>query len=391
MALEGEFLKRLYKEGHITDFTIVFNGQEYRVHLAIIAMKSTYFQTLIFKDFKELDERSINIDIDYISQEHFDHFLHYLYGFEYDPNHIIPLLCLADYFQCQELKEDLEEYPFYSLVPDQLTVANMAQMILPNLTLCETIELTDDELLWNSLIWFTANIAALIDMDADILSLIPLEWFRYVFGKAPLHFFKNETDKLNKALDLYIKLEHTEELFAALFEGINFFSISLKDTHGAKYLPLYRTENEIVLHKMMEQRACSLTFDELKLLNNNHWKGCSTLTLQITNYKNAAKELFTTKASICQDVTSQMEVTKLNDESFSIYLRIKTTSSYKKYRCSYFLCVHQNDFEELEFHTVHCEDCEVNSGWGFSEMGVIVERCESVLFHVQILSLELFT
>jgi hypothetical protein len=389
MVEELDYFKRLYKGRNRSDFTITFNGHEYKVHLAIIAIKSTYFQSLIFKDFKENDDASVNIHMDYISQEHFEHFLQVLYDFEFDPSQIVPLICLADYFQCSELKEELEEIPFYSLAPTTLNLANVTQMILPNLTLCETIELTDDELLFDILVWFTANMNSFIDMDADILSLIPLEWLRYVFGKAPLLFFKNETDRLNKALDLYSKLEHTEELVGALFEGINFFSIPLGDMLGAKYLPLYRTENEIILQKIMEQRACSLTFDELKLKNNNNWKGCATFTLEIEDYKNAAKEPLKSSAIICKDVTGELRVTKLDDTSFSIFLSIKSSSSYRKYLCSYFLCIIENDFD-FQYQTEELgEECEMSEEWGYSEMNFILESCENVHFHVQIFSLEL--
>jgi hypothetical protein len=383
------YLNRLYLGRNRSDFTIIFNGHEYKVHLAIIAMKSTYFQSLIFKDFKENEDGSININIDHISQDQFEHFLQYLYDFAFDPTFVVPLLCLADYFQCDNLKKELEAFPFYRVSPSELNLANMAQLILPKLTLCETIKVTADELLWNILVWFTANINVFTLIDADVLSLIPFEWLRYVFGKAPLHLFKNETDKLDRALDIYSKLEHTKELFGALFEGINFCLIPFEDTLGAKYLPLYRTENEIVLQNIMEQRARSLTFEELKLLNNNNWKGCATLRLYIPNYKNAPKEEVLSKdARICKDVTSELRVKKF-DTACTIFLYIQSSSSYTKFRVSFLLCVIENDLKEFKSRIVTSEVCRMNNAWIVEKWEFNTESCETVLFHVQILSLEL--
>jgi hypothetical protein len=180
-------------------------------------------------------------------------------------------------------------------------------------------------------------------------------------------------------------------LFGALFEGINFSSIPSKHTLGVKYLPLYRTNNKIILNKIMQQRAWSLTFAELKLKNNNNWKSCATLTLKIENYKNAAKKRLISTAIICKNVTSELRVTKLDDTTCNVYLRIQ--SSNKKFRVSFFLSAIQNGFEKVTYQLLNSGECDFRTGWGWGSKRweFAPEGCDVVLFHVQILSMEVVT
>jgi hypothetical protein len=78
MATKVDFLKQLYQSSQRTDFVINFNGCSYSVHLALIALKSIYFQSIMLDTVNGHCVGSVDINLELISQEVFQTFLQLL-------------------------------------------------------------------------------------------------------------------------------------------------------------------------------------------------------------------------------------------------------------------------------------------------------------------------
>jgi hypothetical protein len=134
----------------------------------------------------------------------------------------------------------------------------------------------------STLLWFAFHIDALLSLTPQVLSLISLEWLRYLFGGAPMHFFNDELHRFNKALDLYLKIGPSEDLFASLFEGIDFGYINVNEMLEMRCHPVFSTDNDNVIMRVMESRTCSLDYVDLgPKKKENGLRGCATVIVEI--------------------------------------------------------------------------------------------------------------
>jgi hypothetical protein len=384
MTLDSEYLKRLYRTKKRSDFVIIFNGMEYNVHLAIVANRSKYFENLMFDDFKELVDGQVNIEFMLISQDVFQHFLGWLYGFELDVEHLLPMTHLADYFRCGNLVKGLEKHPLYRLAPSAMTLKNISQLVIPTFTLTDQVTiLENDKLLLNAMLWFTANIEALLSLEADVLRLIPIEWLRYVFGTAPVHLFKSELARLDKALELYSILGPSDELYAALFEGIKLVFITGDETLGMKYHPLYRHENIKVLENLLNSRASSMLYRELKDTRGIDFQG-SSLTITVDDYTRGDE--WVAKAQICKDVACTLKLYRRREYAFDVCLWVQPTFSAQS-TLSYFSCVVENDLSNVFFSYKEPKTLSKGEYYAFHEAKFLSSSSKKVTLIVQIQSL----
>jgi hypothetical protein len=390
MAIELDCIKRVYQTRKGTDFIINYNGHEYKVHLDIIASKSKYFQKIICDDFKERREGRIDISFDFISQRDFEHFLQYFYGFELEVERCVPLYCLADYFQCDSLQTELKKNPIYRLRPSEEALQKFALLELPVLSLDGNWNVSDEHL-WNSLLWFTANIDSFIAMKKEVLCSIPLDWLRFAFGTAPVHLFQNELKRLDKALELYAKCGPSEELFATLFEGIRFIYIPADDMLAIKYLPLYRTQNDIVTRNLMNTRVSSLSYKELQVRNAGNFRGCVSLTLEVDDYATVTGEL-QVQERLSKDISCELSIRKLDDATCSVFVKISSATYDHSYKAqlSYFLCVVENNMGQVTFHDGPSQTVRVNT-WKRNQLQLVTHQCKKVSFFFQLLSFQILS
>jgi hypothetical protein len=254
-----QLIKRLYETKEITDLVITFNSVPYHVHCLVLGIMSKYFEALFLSEQQDIN---IELDIPYISQDAFEHFLEYNYGGELDMKFVLPMLSFSSYFQCDELWQECQEYRLYNLTFSETHALHLFQYIISNFTLDETKKVIQDNLLVDCVIWFTVHFDKILELKVETLNLIPLEWLRYVFGKAVFHVFRNELDRLDKACQLYFKMGESKELFSVLFEGIRFRCIPLRDMCDEKYGFLYQSDNDIVLDKLLSPRISDMRWGQ---------------------------------------------------------------------------------------------------------------------------------
>jgi hypothetical protein len=254
-----EFGKKLYETKERTDLVITFNSVPYHVHALVLGIRSKYFNVL-FMSMDRGQSMDIELELPFISQEAFEHFLKYSYGWELDMDYFMPMLYLSEHFQCDTLWKACRQYRLYKVCFCDSHASQFFQCILPKLTLDETSKVIGNTLLVDCVIWFTVHFDGILQLKVDTLKLIPLKWLRYVFGEAPFHVFEDELDRLDKARQLYFMLGESKELFSALFEGIRFKCISLRDMCGEKYMFLYQSDNDIVLDKLQSARNFDMSW-----------------------------------------------------------------------------------------------------------------------------------
>jgi hypothetical protein len=246
------------------DLRIVFNGTEHQAHWIVVAQKSRYFNALLFSEYQEQHGGTLVTNLQGVSDSDFKLFLDYFYGARWNSEYLAPMMKLADYFQCDELSSECEEIPLYSLGCSPREAAWIFAELIPSLTLVEDSTMLESEQLMGVMLWFKVQSDQILKLELDVLSLISHEWLRYVFGKAPCHWFNNETMRLDNAIDLYLRMGHSESLFSALFESINYSRIPSSSLLNRKYLFLYRAENDMVRRKVIGPRGAALPADELK-------------------------------------------------------------------------------------------------------------------------------
>jgi hypothetical protein len=256
------FLSKLFCTKKKSDVLIHFNDCPFDVHHLILALRSTYFKDLLFSGNKE-KRMVFQFDFPLISHSAFNIYLDYCYGSKIDPimssSLVASVLCLAVQFQVDDLKETCWNQ---FKIGDSFTTDDILQLfeyIFPILSLIEDETMLENVFLVELLWWFTHHLDKIVELDVKVLSLIPEQWLRYVFGKAPIHFFEDELGRLNKAIQLYEKLKHCPNVFSALFEDINYKFIPMSELWDKKYLFLYRTENVIVRDKIMSPRGKFVT------------------------------------------------------------------------------------------------------------------------------------
>jgi hypothetical protein len=193
------------------------------------------------------------ITLPHYSQVEFDHFLKYCYGYKMEPSQALPMLCLSEFLKCPGLAEECDNVQQLGYSEQQAIM--IWQHVLPMLTLHDTVDTcVRDNRLMTFLIWFTIHFGKMLELELDVVSLIPIKWLRFVFVDAPCHMFEDERDRLDKALQFYLKIGHSDELFSALFEGIKFKHISSKVLSEERYHFLYQTDNNVVLDNLMQPR-----------------------------------------------------------------------------------------------------------------------------------------
>jgi hypothetical protein len=247
-----------------SDLLINFNGTDHHAHFIILAIKCNYFESLLFSQCQEKTQGRITITLEDISQSAFAHFLDYVYGAPLESAHIQDLIKLADYFQCDELAAECAKFPLHKLGSAVQPATWIIQELIPSFTLLEKDTFMQDVKLKEAFLWFSLNFDGIVKLELDLLSSIPMDWLRFVFGKAPCHCFDSESDRLDKAIAFYLRMGHSDELFSTLFENIRYACIPSTGLLDRKYLFLYRTPNETVRRKVMGPRGSALPPEELK-------------------------------------------------------------------------------------------------------------------------------
>jgi hypothetical protein len=252
-----EFCKKLYETKESTDLVITFNGIPYHVHAIVLGMTLRYFRDSFLSTERD-QSMDIELEIPFISQDAFEHFLKYTYGWELDMDNFLPLFYLSEHFQCKTLSKMCRKNRLYKLSFSESNALQFFQCT-SKLTLDETKQVTENTFLVDCVVWFTVHFDKILELKLETLKLIPLEWLRYVFGSAPFHVFESELDRLDKARQLYLKWGESTELYSALFEGIRFNCIPLRDMCGEKYMFLYQVDNDIVLDKLQGSRISDMS------------------------------------------------------------------------------------------------------------------------------------
>jgi hypothetical protein len=187
-----------------------------------------------------------------------------MYGAPFDSAHIKDLIQLADYFQYEELAAECANFPLYKLGASVQHATWIIEEFFHSFSLLKKDTFMQDDRLKEAFLWFAVHFNDIVKLELDLLSSIPMDWLRFVFGEAPCHCFESETDRLDKAIAFYLRMGHSDELFSALFEKIRYACIPLTELLSRKYSFLYRTPNETVRRQMMRPRGAALPLDQLK-------------------------------------------------------------------------------------------------------------------------------
>jgi hypothetical protein len=314
--------QRLYETKDSADLSITFNCVPYQVHSLVLGMTSNYFGNLFLSKVK-VQRMDIELDIPYISQDAFVQFLKYCYGWELDNKYVMPMLSLSVCFECNKLWKKCKKYRLYNVSFSETHALHLFHYIVSNFTLEETEEVINDNLLVDCVVWFTVHFDKILELKLETLKLIPLEWLRYVFGKAPFHVFKNELDRLEKACQLYFKLGESAELFSALCEGIRFKCIPLRDMCDEKYSFLYQSNNNVMLDNLLSPRI----FDMSLRHNDEYFKKNPTLVIDLV----PQVEMGGISYSLAKNLhaTTHYRGVKENAYSFSLVLHLRQKTSIK--------------------------------------------------------------
>jgi hypothetical protein len=244
-----------------SDLLINFNGTDYHAHFIILGMKCHYFASLYFSGCQESAQGRITITLEDISQPAFTYFLQYVYGALFKYAHMKDLIKLADYFQCEELAKECANFPLYKLGSAVEHATWIIEDVIPSFTLLEKDTFIEDVKLKEAFLWFVLHFDEIVRLELELLSSIPINWLRFVFGRAPCHCFDSEKDRLDKAIAFYFRMGHSDELFSALFENIRYACIPPTGLSHRRYLFLYRTSNEKVRRQMMLPRGTALPLE----------------------------------------------------------------------------------------------------------------------------------
>jgi hypothetical protein len=342
------FCKKLYDTKQGTDLIITFNSIPYHVHSLVLGMTSKYFEDLVLS--KENGESmDFELDISYISQDAFEHFLRFSYSEELDMNYALPMLSLSAHFECDKLWEACQRYRLYNVPFCENNALHFFQYIISKFTLDETKEVINDKLLVDCVVWFTLHFDKILELKLETLKLIPLEWLRYVFGKAVFHVFESELDRLQKARQLYFKLGESKELFSALFEGIRFNCITFPEMCDERLLFLYQSDNDIVIDKLQSPRISDMS----GMYNQDFLAENRSLVMKVDS-NDCGDCQVTTRYSMGTNVRGTLryiETEELSHElEFEVALWPRQDSQRSSSKLSLILCAIQQDFGKWDIY-----------------------------------------
>jgi len=98
-------MSRLIHDTETADFTLICGKKKWKVHSAILAVRSPFFKAAIANNMVEKEEMKMEIkDLD---PEGMKQVINYMYGMPIDKTHFSSLLEASERFQMDDLKEDL--------------------------------------------------------------------------------------------------------------------------------------------------------------------------------------------------------------------------------------------------------------------------------------------
>jgi hypothetical protein len=374
------YCKKLYETKESVDLVITFNSIPYHVHSLVLGMTSKYFENLFI--FKEKGESmDFELDISYISQDAFEHYLKYCYFWELDMNYALPMLSLSSYFDCDKLWEACQRYRLHNVPFCENNALHFFQYIISKFTLDETKEVIKDKLLVDCVVWFTLHFDKILELKLETLKLIPLEWLRYVFGKAVFHVFESELDRLQKARQLYFKLGESKELFSALFEGIRFNCITFLEMCDENLLFLYQSDNDVVLDKLQIPRISDMS----GMYNLAFLKDSPSLVMKLSSKDSEEASIY----SLAENVrgTFRYRSGKHNDLTFDVFL-LPEEKKLELFSVSIFFFSFEDNFERWYFSSEQFTPCKE---YGSNRTTFLVKNffrpCLNMHFRMNVLSL----
>jgi hypothetical protein len=318
-------------------------------------------------------------------------FLKFCYVGEWDFTHFPQMYHLAVFFGCKALQDKLDEYMVHTVLLEAPTEQFVKDMFVHMLPLIR-------ELRWNSVLgcsmtlhfylWFHTHFDTLLSMPVEVLSVIPLAWWDFVFGKSKLCMFGDEVRKLEKALHVFDKLGRVagdEALYVTLFQNIRFRNIPLQVIWNPKYLLLFRRENTLIVQRLFERKLGNVSYERWKLTSRKAYCEMASLSLHVTDF-DAAKEGFqwvSDRLPFLKETEGMcLKLTKLDKNTASLYLYIdapfcplcSTKECQPKRSCSFALIAIQNSNRVLIPPSGFSQnDVAPGKGFGWKSLELIPE------------------